>query len=342
MLTHGMGGGPALRHHTLHETAHETANDPAHAADASSATAKPASTKSPRDPARAPDPRAAAAPPAQPATVVARADSGQAVASPRPAPPMPAWPTASPSVYEDLLGYVLLPGDYADRLWSHGYGDVMNALLVPMTANPEQAASRIADGMCSTKASELADRLVARTREIIGPTPEQQAALDALAAALGEAIARGRTGVCTGTGDPLERMVAGLWTMWDATLLMRPPLEKFYDALTPEQQAKLTAGAAAGQTLARACADQHAADGTGDRLARVLGADPSQRLTLEALRDRSAELIKFLALSCPREAAPTPMDRLAAAGDRMNALLYVVMSMTPTVNALYGAHPDAP
>jgi hypothetical protein len=31
------------------------------------------------------------------------------------------------------------------------------------------------------------------------------------------------------------------------------------------------------------------------------------------------------------------MDRLAAAGDRMNALLYVVMSMSPAVTELQGA-----
>jgi hypothetical protein len=211
-----------------------------------------------------------------------------------------------------------------------------------MTSNAQQTASLITDGMCSTKASTLANGLVARTRELIAPTAEQQAALDALAAALGEAIERGRTGVCAGSGDPLQQMIAGLWTMWDATLLMRPPLEKFYDSLTPEQKAKLTTSATASQALARACADQRAANGSGDRLAGMLGADPSQRPTLEALRDRSAELIKFLALSCPRDSQPTPMDRLAAAGERMNALLYVVMSMSPTASELHGARPDGP
>jgi hypothetical protein len=302
----------------------------------------PAARVAPNPPAEPPAATAHPIPnqPTEPPAVVARADPAPAVEPRRPAPPLPAWPTASPSVYEDLLGYVLWPGDYADRLWSHGYGDVVNTLLVPMAANAEQAASLIADGMCSTKASELADRVVARTRETIEPTPAQQAALDALASALGEAIDRGRTGVCAGTGDAIERMVAGLWTMWDATLLMRPPLERFYDSLTPEQKARLAGSDAASQALARACADQHAADGAGNRLARVPGADssdPSRRLTLETLRERSGELIKFLALSCPRGTAPTPMDRLAAAGDRMNALLYVVMSMSPTVTELHSA-----
>jgi hypothetical protein len=298
-------------------------------------------------PSPAPAARAAPNPPIQPPVVEARADPSHAVEPSRPepvaAPPAASliapWPLASPSVYEDLLGYVLWPGDYADRLWTHGYGDIMNTLLAPMTAaaNADQAASMIQDGMCSTKASELADRLVARTSEIIVPTPAQQAGLDELASALGEAIDRGRAAVCTGAGDPLKRMVDGLWTMWDATLLLRIPLEKFYDSLTPAQKEKLTGEASVGQALARACADQHAGDWSGDRLARALGAGEQQRLTLETLRERSSDLIRFLAISCPQEIKPTPMDRLQAAGDRMNALLYVVMSMSPALIELYGS-----
>jgi hypothetical protein len=197
----------------------------------------------------------------------------------------------------------------------------------------------IQNGMCSTKASELADQLIARTSEIIVPTPDQKAALDELASALGEAIDRGRAVACSGTGDPLQRMEDGLWTMWDATLLMRAPLEKFFDSLTQAQKAKLMDGATAGQALARACADQHADDWSGDRLARALGvehADQQQRLTLETLRQQSSEITKFLAVSCPKQIKPTPMDRLEAAGDRMNALLYVAMSMSPALNEIYG------
>jgi hypothetical protein len=288
-------------------------------------------------PSPAPAARTAPNSPVQPATVEARADPVRAVEPARPAsPPMPpAWPAASPSVYEDLLGYVLWPSDYADRLWVHGYGDIMNTLLAPAAANPDQAASMIQTGMCSTKASALADQLMARTSELIVPTPDQKVALDELGAALGEAIDRGRAAVCAGNGDPLKRMEDGLWTMWDATLLMRAPLEKLYDSLTDAQKAKLMGGAAASQALARACADQ-----PGDRLDQALrerarGADPQQRLMLETLRQQSAELIKFLAISCPKETKPTPMDRLEAAGDRMNALLYVVMSMSPALTELH-------
>jgi hypothetical protein len=301
---------------------------------------------------RAPAPAARAAPnpPTEQPVVGARADPLHAVEPKRPAPPpvapLPPWPMASPSVYEDLLGYVLWPGDYADRLWAHGYGDIMNTLLAPMTAavSADQAASMIQNGMCSTKASELADQLIARTSEIIVPTPDQKAALDELASASGEAIDRGRAAVCAGAGDPIKRMEDGLWTMWQATYLLRAPLEKFYDSLTQAQKAKLTGGASASQALARVCADQRAADWSGDRLEKALlrGDQQQSRALAEALRQQSAELIKFLAISCPREAKPTPMDRLQAAGNRMNALLYVVMSMSPAMTALYGPHNDEP
>jgi hypothetical protein len=53
------------------------------------------------------------------------------------------------------------------------------------------------------------------------------------------------------------------------------------------------------------------------------------------LRRQSSELINFLALSCPRDIKPTPLDRLRAAGERMNALLYVVMSMSPALVDFY-------
>jgi hypothetical protein len=307
MMTHGIGGG--RNRHAAHS----------------------------QHTAPAPETRAPSGPPAEPQVVEARADTTR-TAEPKPAASSaPAWPIASPSVYEDLLGYVLWPGDYADRLWGHGYGDIMNALLAPTTAaNADQAASMIQSGMCSQKASELADQLVARTGEVIGPTPDQQVALDALRAGLGEAIKRGRTAVCAGTGDPLRRTMDGLWTMWDATLLMRTPLERFYDSLTPAQKAKLEGEAAAGQALARACADPRSADWSGERLERALAAQgPEQRRTLEALHRQSSELINFLAVSCPRDTKSTPLDRLQDAGERMNALLYVVMSMSPALADFY-------
>jgi hypothetical protein len=248
-------------------------------------------------------------------------------------PPAP-WPTASASVYEELLGYVLLPGDYADRLWAHGYGDIMSTLLAPAAAEgsaPEAARAPetgiVDNGMCSAKASELATGLIRHTAEIVTPTAEQKSALDALGAALNEAIARGRGKVCDNLSgsDPLKRTADALWVMWDATLLLRPPLQKFYDSLDPEQKAKLAGNPTSSRALAQACTAERSI-AMPDRVAATLAPEARQRL--EALRDQSASLAKYLVLSCPKEIETTPIDRLKAAGGRMNALLYVAMSMS--------------
>ena len=242
--------------------------------------------------------------------------------------PMPAasWPTASPSVYEELLGYVLLPGDYADRLWGHGYGDIVNIWLAPRTAETgPQAARLIESGMCSAKASELADGLISRAAAIVSPDAKQKAALDSLDAALREAIERGRGKVCSeaAVSDPLKRTADSIWIMWDTTLLLRPPLQRFYDSLADEQKAKLAGNAAASRALAQTCLAQRPE--VSDRMALAL--PPDARARLDALKQRSADLVKFLAVSCPKEVEATPVDRLKAAGARMNALLFVTMSM---------------
>jgi FAD/FMN-containing dehydrogenase len=134
-------------------------------------------------------------------------------------------------------------------------------------------------------------------------------------------------------------MLDGLWTMWDATILMRAPLAAFYDSLTPAQQAQL-GGAAADTSAAGACTDQRNADWPADRIQSAIGASEQQRLELAALRRQASELAKFLAASCPREAETTPLRRLAAVSDRMNALMYVVMNMNPAFNAFYGSLDD--
>src|SRR5260370_35872260 len=101
--------------------------------------------------------------------VGARAEPAHLAEPPQPAPPpspMPPpslplpWPAASPSAYADLLGYVLWPGDYADRLWTHGFGDIMNTLLAPAAADPDQAAGMLQSGMCSAQAAERSEQLI--------------------------------------------------------------------------------------------------------------------------------------------------------------------------------------
>jgi len=288
-------------------------------------------------------------PPAEPARTQARLEP------PRDKPPglaerqpLMAWPEASPNVYEDLLGYILWPRDYADRLWTHGYDDIMSAALMPAAAHsPDMAAMIAANGMCSSEARELADKPIARLAGTLDLRPDQQASLDELRNALGVAVERGRAALCGAatapTGDRFQPMIDGLWTMWDATILIRTPLEKFYNSLTPEQKAQLASASPANAKAAGACAAQRGAEWPAERIQRAMGAGQrptaEQRRSLEALHQHFTELAQFLATSCPEENDPSPILRLSAAGDRMNALMYAVMNMRPAMEALQGGQP---
>jgi hypothetical protein len=261
-------------------------------------------------------------------------------------PPM-GWPEGSPSVYEDLLGYILWPQDYADRLWTHGYDDIVSAALMPTAARSGEMAPMIANGMCSGQARELADKPIARIADTLELRPDQRATLDELRSSLGVAVERGRAALCGAAaepaGDRFKPMTDALWTMWDATILMRTPLEKFYNSLTPAQKAQLTSASPADAKAAGACTAQRTAEWPADRIQRAMGArekpTAEQRRSLEALQQRFTELAQFLAASCPQDSDPNPILRLSAAGDRMNALMYAVLNMRPAMEAFDGGQP---
>ncbi len=265
---------------------------------------------------------------------------------PRSATPMPLWPTASPSVFEDLVGYVLWPGDYADRLWSHGYGDIVNAVMTPASApasGPDQAASLIANGMCSDQARTLADKPLTRMTDTLMLTDDQRGAFDELHAAVDRAIDRGRAAICGApsatAADRSQQMIDGLWITWDAAIALRPPLQKFYDTLSDAQKAQLNGSASAGYGGAQACLGQTAAEAPSDRAGHTVGsAKPPAESPQMLQQQQFAETAKFLALSCPRGSEPTPVSRLSAVAHRMNALLYVVKNMH--MQASYGSPGD--
>src|SRR5262249_27624967 len=79
--------------------------------------------------------------------------------------------------------------------------------------------------------------------------------------------------------------------------------------------------------------------GTADRTMQSIApaADEQQPAVLEALRQRSVPMAQLIAGSCPGNAhLDDPMARFAAAKDRLDVMLFVVMSMSPVLQQ-YGA-----
>ena len=75
--------------------------------------------------------------------------------------------------------------------------------------------------------------------------------------------------------------------------------------------------------------------------ARAAPPDAQQRADLEALRQRSAAMAQLIAGSCPSDAhLDDPMARFAAAKDRLDVMLFVVMSISPVLQQLDGSLED--
>ena len=133
--------------------------------------------------------------------------------------------------------------------------------------------------------------------------------------------------------------------MHDALLTIRLPLERFTSALTDEQRQRLhrdgpvtrEIGANVAGERAQMCAAPTAggAPSTMRAIERAVRPTEQQRAGLEALRLRSAGMVQLVASSCPADPLPDHMGRFAAVTDRLDVMLFAVMSMSPVLQGFY-------
>ena len=199
--------------------------------------------------------------------------------------------------------------------------------------------------------------MIARIEQALAPDKAKDEALASLRSALAEAGERikaaCRTAMPATPPDRLDAMTERVWAMRDATLTMRLPLETFYASLSAEQKARLdgsdwaltgvavdaTDGRAGGEP--RACAPQQAAGEWPARtIERVLRPTNEQRASLEALRMRLLGMGQVIMSACPAAGSAGPLGRLAAAMDRLDVMLFALMSLGPAVQDFYGSLSD--
>jgi uncharacterized coiled-coil protein SlyX len=260
-----------------------------------------------------------------------------------------------------------------DRFWAHGYDSIVAAAFaasdaddrrakrgppagnqVSDAASPAQAPPASAELCGNISAAADADALIERIERLIEPSASQRDALEQLRAALAQTIERINATCPAAAPATLTQRLAAIqgriWAMHDALFTLRLPLESFYNSLTDEQQRRLRRDEPASQELAanvtdgrgQTCAEPAA--GIADGIMRAIGraAPPSgpQRAGLDALRQNSAAMAKLVAGSCPGDPRLTPLDRFAAATDRLDVMLFAVMSMGPALQQLYDSLDD--
>jgi LTXXQ motif family protein len=283
------------------------------------------------------------------------------------------WPDAA----ADLADYVLFANGN-DRFWSYGYDTIVATAFAAPAANQRVPRGRPAANQLSDAASQAkrplastdlcgattanADTLIERIERAVEANASQRDALEQLRHALAQAIERiGATCPAAVPASLAERLNAiqnRIWAMHDALLTIHLPLETFYTSLNDEQRqrlqqeapqpAQMTADATEGRGQVAAdrsaptCAEPAA--GTADWIMRAIerGAPPraEQRAGLEAVRLRSAAMAQLIAGSCPGDAQLDPMRRFAAVTDRLDLLLFAVMSMSPMLQQLHDSLDD--
>ena len=273
------------------------------------------------------------------------------------------WPEAA----ADLVEYVFFPKGN-DRFWAHGYDTVERTPLLrlgmPMISGfraaglpPTKSATRrrrqrpvsSPTSAAGRQASADANALIERIEQAIAPSPSQQDVLEQLRAALAQAIERIKAtcpaAVPATLTERLNAIQDRIWAMHDALLTIRLPLENFYNSLTDEQQRRLRRdepdsreiGANVAGERAQMCAEPAAgiADGIMRAIERAARPTEQQRAGLEALRLRSAAMAQLIARSCPTHPLPDHMGRFAAVTDRLDVMLFAVMSMSPVLQDFY-------
>jgi hypothetical protein len=275
------------------------------------------------------------------------------------------WPDAS----ADLVDYLLFPRGKDDRFWAYDYGTIVGAAFAGSLADEarvvrgrrlatgdETVLPRESDasiGRCDRNAMD-ADALIARVEQAIAPTSSQREVLEQLRTALAAAVERINSSCPAAIpATPAQRLKVvqdRIWALRDGLLTIRLPLEKFYDSLSGEQHWRLqreqpevreTAGRPLDPPTQMCGAPAAASAGALMRaIERAVRLAQEQRASFEPLRLRSLAMAQLIAGSCPTYPLLGDMDRLAAAADRLDVMLFAVMSMSQPLQDFYDSLDD--
>jgi hypothetical protein len=280
------------------------------------------------------------------------------------------WPYA----YGDFFYYALWPYDYEDidPVWAYGYGDIYESIFSPYdysdyvqgSGAPERMAS-LTQGMtqsCTDEAAEVTGWPINQIQDAVQPSPQQSALLDdlgnAVVKASDEVKSHCPTTVAFTPTDRLGQMQQRLQGLVDAVNIVSPPLAKFYDALSDEQKARFD-DIAPPQPPPGAQASQAPSSDAGqsapsvqtqcdasvmafptDRVDDVVHPNDAQRAKLTALQSALAQAATAVKAACPSQPPATPTGRLAAIGQRLQAMLQGVETVQPALADFYNSLND--
>jgi LTXXQ motif family protein len=250
--------------------------------------------------------------------------------------------------YDDLMGYA----DYLPRYAGRRGGNLDTYAYAPPNNRTNLAQ------MCGDDSRVIAGLPIEAFQNAIQPNEAQRAALEELANASKKTAAGLRdacpTDVALTAPGRLAAMQQRIEAMIVAVQTVQGPLDEFYGLLSDEQKAQINALSTTRQrpaeTAARAGSAGPACDVTQPELTKWPTATieqsvrptEQQRRYLDALQGAAAQAADTLKASCQTrpEDALTPSARLAAVGQRLNAMLQAVKTVRLAMDDFYGSLTD--
>ncbi len=272
------------------------------------------------------------------------------------------WPYAYDDFYDGMFGAYALGygGTYASVGPSNGYGADYGGNYRGGRNNRGGSSGRafaagrsVEADLCSGQTSGLTDWPIERIAQTVEPNDAQRAILDELKGATAQALDQVKAACPTAlpstpTGR-IEAMRQRLEAMLAAVRTVRPVLEKFFDSLNDEQKARFNALSPdnpdqqqAQRDLTQVCGAR--ASGIAglplERIERAVRPDDAQRSALNDLQNATAEASNLLSSDCPTYRALTPVGRLQAMEQRLDAMLHAVQTVQPALEKFYASLGD--
>ena len=273
------------------------------------------------------------------------------------------WPYA----YSDIFDYAFWPYGYEEGYWSYVYDDFIDSLfwgdegppdeyIAYTPASPPRARHAAVRELCKQPGSGITAwpfRDIERKLEL---TDDQKALLGEVREAADKAASVFKDSCPAENAYPLTppgrlRVVtARLQATLDAVKTVRPPLTRFYDALSDEQRARFNQ---LGPSKPRVNPDVTAALPADSKTCAqakpgltnlpieqidetVKPSDEQGRL-LDTLADATAKAVATLQAACPTDTPLTPPGRLAAMQTRLQAMVDAANTVRPALEDFYAS-----
>jgi hypothetical protein len=283
-----------------------------------------------------------------------------------------AGPLFWPYAYNDFVDYTFYPYAY-DTFWPYAYDDLYGGMFgayaqgyggtYAAIGRRQSAGGRTAQDsggrtvsaeLCSGQTAGLTDWPIERITQTVVLDDAQRGTLDQVRNATAKALDILKAACPTELpSTPTGRIAAmgqRLTAMLQAVRIVRPAIETFYQSLNDEQKARFNAlgpdessdQQRSQRDLTQVCGER--ASGIAslplEQIERAVRTDERQRGALRELQDATSQAVDLLRSDCPSYRPLTPVARLEAMEQRLDAMLRAVQTVQPALEKFYAALGD--